>query len=416
MGGNPNSVSNAVFEGCGNGVYLAGLTHPISISGCSFGPLAGFSDNSGVYLNSSSSVSFSSNTLSGSYFQASVTNSSPVTLASNVLSGGSGLVVNGDLGTVSLSGNRGLDATRQWITINGTLKGNSRWSLQEGLAVQAGNLTIGAGTKLTLGPGMALHFGEDNSYGAYLTVLGSITGTAGDKAAFLTTEKDMSPYGGKDASLQRWRGIIAGEQVTTLSSLTVRHAATGVSATTVSGIGSTFELCSTGVSVSQGGGTFRKCTFTGNGLAIDNRSTYDVDARQCWFGDFTGPYNGTNNPTGRGNPVSDYVLFDWLPAKVLLQTKATAVRSGNNILVTLTVVNNGGDPAKSVRLSRAVLGTTVCADKLPIALGTLTPTDSRSVTLTFPAQSLIAGKTVILSSTQIYLGGSVVNKVRVLVP
>ena len=196
----------------------------------------------------------------------------------------------------------------------------------------------------------------------------------------------------------------------------MRHAATGVSATTVSGIGSTFELCSTGVSVSQGGGTFRKCTFTGNGLAIDNRSTYDVDARQCWFGDFTGPYNGTNNPTGRGNPVSDYVLFDWLPAKVLLQTKATAVRSGNNILVTLTVVNNGGDPAKSVRLSRAVLGTTVCADKLPIALGTLTPTDSRSVTLTFPAQSLIAGKTVILSSTQIYLGGSVVNKVRVLVP
>jgi len=36
----------------------------------------------------------------------------------------------------------------------------------------------------------------------------------------------------------------------------------------------------------------------------------DVDARNNWWGDSTGPYHASLNPSGQGNPVSDHVLFD----------------------------------------------------------------------------------------------------------
>jgi hypothetical protein len=66
-----------------------------------------------------------------------------------------------------------------------------------------------------------------------------------------------------------------------------------------------------------------------NGVVINNANIYGnsaggvlneaastIDARNCWWGDATGPYNPTSNPSGTGNSVSDNVLFDpWLTRK-----------------------------------------------------------------------------------------------------
>ncbi|NLH47116.1 MAG: hypothetical protein GX444_00785 [Myxococcales bacterium] len=45
------------------------------------------------------------------------------------------------------------------------------------------------------------------------------------------------------------------------------------------------------------------------GVEVAAGSGTDVDARQSWWGDATGPYHASLNPHGLGNSVSNYVLF-----------------------------------------------------------------------------------------------------------
>jgi hypothetical protein len=48
----------------------------------------------------------------------------------------------------------------------------------------------------------------------------------------------------------------------------------------------------------------------GNTIGLNNTAGVSVDARFNWWGDSTGPYHSTLNPTGLGDEVSDYVTFD----------------------------------------------------------------------------------------------------------
>jgi uncharacterized repeat protein (TIGR01451 family) len=66
---------------------------------------------------------------------------------------------------------------------------------------------------------------------------------------------------------------------------------------------------------------------TSFGLRND-RSTPEVDARNTWWGDASGPYHPTRNTNGRGSAVSDGVLFDpWL------RTPPTAGAMSNQVLL-----------------------------------------------------------------------------------
>jgi len=82
----------------------------------------------------------------------------------------------------------------------------------------------------------------------------------------------------------------------------------------VSGFESGIEviMCDSGC----GTGVFSSVSATGNCLydndygVRSNDSTITVDAEGNWWGDDSGPYHPTLNPTGTGDEVSDYVDFD----------------------------------------------------------------------------------------------------------
>ncbi|MBN2635568.1 MAG: right-handed parallel beta-helix repeat-containing protein [Prolixibacteraceae bacterium] len=66
-----------------------------------------------------------------------------------------------------------------------------------------------------------------------------------------------------------------------------------------------------GINTHQSKPTLTDNEIAGNGrYGVNNEYTlYDIDARQNHWGDGSGPYHPTKNPNGKGNEVSDYVLF-----------------------------------------------------------------------------------------------------------
>jgi hypothetical protein len=75
----------------------------------------------------------------------------------------------------------------------------------------------------------------------------------------------------------------------------------------------------TGISLRNGdapGTKINQNCIVGNTVGVDwTLGSSPVDATYNWWGDSTGPYNPTANPSGLGNPVTAKVLFDpWLKA------------------------------------------------------------------------------------------------------
>jgi hypothetical protein len=62
------------------------------------------------------------------------------------------------------------------------------------------------------------------------------------------------------------------------------------------------------VSLNSNGSQLRDNVFINNGYALS--SLYSCDARLNFWGDPSGPYNETHNPSGLGDRVSDSVIFD----------------------------------------------------------------------------------------------------------
>jgi len=80
-----------------------------------------------------------------------------------------------------------------------------------------------------------------------------------------------------------------------------------------------------------------------------NPTYYVFDARYNWWGDQSGPYHPTINPTGLGDMVSDYVDFiPWLQiihdvAIIGISVSPTTVVAGQVVTINVTVENQGSD-------------------------------------------------------------------------
>jgi hypothetical protein len=87
---------------------------------------------------------------------------------------------------------------------------------------------------------------------------------------------------------------------------------------------------------------FRLNQIAGNGTyGIDNTTSNVVDALSNWWGDVTGPLHPTKNPTGQGNKISDYVLFDpWL--KAIEYVGDTSIPSGSTANLRARFLNSSG--------------------------------------------------------------------------
>ena len=82
------------------------------------------------------------------------------------------------------------------------------------------------------------------------------------------------------------------------------------------------------------------------GVEIDSDLDVSIDATNNWWGDASGPYHATENPTGTGDPVSDDVDFDpWLTG--LAYTGGTSFTEGDAVVLqaTLSSSDNGAPGA-----------------------------------------------------------------------
>jgi hypothetical protein len=112
------------------------------------------------------------------------------------------------------------------------------------------------------------------------------------------------------------------------------------------------------------------------GVWADPGNTGTADAENNWWGDDSGPYNSSSNPTGTGNPVSNNVDFDpWnrhaVDTKTGLGPASFSSSKGN--VVSLTAVT---PPATSpVTLPYGMFSFQVCC---------INPGDTVTVTVTLP--------------------------------
>ncbi len=191
-----------------------------------------------------------------------------------------------------------------------------RWSLaQAGIPVNVtGNITVNAGGLVTISPGSSLRFDADkalNIYGA-LYALGTV-----DQPITLTRiTSTQTP----------WRGIYIYNGTAILRHLDLAYGGVGnYNAIYIGGANPNVIVQNSKIhnSGSNGVETTVNTAYLHYNEIYDNalmgikRSAGDtpVDARYNYWGDPSGPNHPTLNPSGAGDSVSDYVLFDpWLTA------------------------------------------------------------------------------------------------------
>jgi len=100
-----------------------------------------------------------------------------------------------------------------------------------------------------------------------------------------------------------------------------------------------------GIYTHQSKPTLTDNEISGNGrYGINNEYTlYDVDARLNYWGNNSGPYHPTKNPNGKGNEVSDHVLFQpfWQNPLKFWITDADEIRVSENRLEIFPVPTSG---------------------------------------------------------------------------
>jgi len=146
------------------------------------------------------------------------------------------------------------------------------------------------------------------------------------------------------------------------------------------------------------------------------------------------PALGTVLPAGNGQTLSvvftptssNYassaksVTIDVLPATTggspasLIVTQSM-VRTGNQVIATITIANNGGTAASNVSLTTAAIGTTA-GTPLPQSLGSIAAGGSVQATVTFPGTVGAAGSRGVLSVSGSYTGGTFSSGARVVLP
>lgn len=194
----------------------------------------------------------------------------------------------------------------------GTLSRGAHWDFaQAGLPVQiAGSISTGSDTSLSIGPGTALYFQPDTALevwgggslyalgiaGAPITFTGAISqpgsweGIGGESGHILLNYCDVSHGGANEKALVE---IKDGDAI---QNSRIHHSA---------GVG----VEARGQPAIDYNQIYSNATY---GLYSSNAIT-PVDARFNWWGHPSGPYHEDQNPEGKGDAVSDNVLFSpWL--------------------------------------------------------------------------------------------------------
>jgi parallel beta-helix repeat protein len=98
------------------------------------------------------------------------------------------------------------------------------------------------------------------------------------------------------------------------SGISVDNSTATITASTISDNDYYGIYCTNNANPIIGGSELNANSFYGNSsYAVYNDSTTVIDATHNYWGDPSGPYHPTLNPTGTGDPVSDYVTFDpWI--------------------------------------------------------------------------------------------------------
>ncbi len=87
---------------------------------------------------------------------------------------------------------------------------------------------------------------------------------------------------------------------------------------------------------------------------VENLTTEDVDATSNWWGQASGPFHPEKNPSGQGNEVTDYVLFEpYLERKVAFEKDIgitalirpqTGCELGQEAIIEVAITNYGNAP------------------------------------------------------------------------
>jgi hypothetical protein len=277
----------------------------IQLTGCTFGP-----DNAGWTLR---------------VVGASPT--APLTATGNVFRGTSGAIgrISGDGATgkaLVFQNNRAECPCA--ITLDGTTGSDVTWDNGSLLPLVVG-MTVGPGTTFSLGAGSIV-----KANGADLEVKGTLLVTGTPSAPITFTSWWDDAVGGDtngDGSTTvpapaNWNGITF--QPGSHGRLTEAVVSYGGgnywyygSQAGVRCYSNDVELQSVKLQNNNNKGMYaeagprvRTSSITGNNYGIQNGSNrYWVDARGNWWGDASGPFHPVKNPAGKGQPVSDFVIF-----------------------------------------------------------------------------------------------------------
>jgi len=258
----------------------------------------------------------------------------------------------------------------------GTISANTHWQCMgtkagsnQGIPFYIGDeLIIGEFVTLELDAGVTLRFLN----GKGITVDGTLNaiGSAGKEVYFIS-------YLDSPTTSQYWKQIkFEAFSSGTMEFCRIKHAGR-VSSTNYYALAAsnsapliqhcTFENCSSGLIQATNAGCptiHYSSLLTGSTsiYGVNSDCTCTVDARNCFFGDASGPYHPTSNPTGTGSRVSDCVLFSpwWLepygtPEIAVYPSKLGAsVESESTAEVDLVVINQDPTSVLSYSISEGV--------------------------------------------------------------
>jgi len=302
---------------------------------CGVGVLGGthtFADNTiedstfGLFSNGTSDLTFTDNTFVRTQRPADVTLSGLTSFehegntASESILGG--LLIRG---LVSAPVELTKDSMPYIVSSNGgsTSAGGLRFITQN-------DLTVGAGVALTLEPGVVVKFHDSGKVLVQGTL--DVQGTSEDPVYFISIKDDSiggDTNGDGSATLPatgNWLHLrFDSGSVGNLSHVIVRHGGydypsfvTGDSLSNIFNNGGTLNITSSeiaygkkyGLRNDSGSATISQSNIHDNSeYGVLNSSALQVDARNNYWGDPSGPYHLTQNPSGLGNRVSDNVLF-----------------------------------------------------------------------------------------------------------
>lgn len=218
----------------------------------------------------------------------------------------------------------------------GTLGGAMSWSKGNGEAftlVIRDHLNVPAGTSLAIQPGVAVHFAQ--AVGLFVTGTLTAAGTAENPIRFTGTTGTPNWWRGIQVSAAgsadlNWCEVSASGYWDGVGLLKTGSGALALNNSTLRGNGGDGLR----IDGSTGAHQISGCSFisNSNGVLAKNQSSpipinkgrfenneshgvlnqgpAELDARQCWWGNSSGPYHATRNPQGTGNKVSDLVRFE----------------------------------------------------------------------------------------------------------